>query len=110
RCVVGSVFDQFQANFLRIVHVGWSKKLYVYEENYILVMELLSTSVFMSASKKFTEGKILGSLVSIAIPIIFSNILQSAYQLIDTFWLGRLGANAVAAVSISFPIPFLVLS
>ncbi|HLT07520.1 MAG TPA: MATE family efflux transporter [Cyclobacteriaceae bacterium] len=64
----------------------------------------------MSASKKFTEGKILGSLVSIAIPIIFSNILQSAYQLIDTFWLGRLGANAVAAVSISFPILFLVLS
>lgn len=60
--------------------------------------------------KKFTEGKILGSLVSIALPIIFSNILQSAYQLIDTFWLGRLGANAVASVSLSFPILFLVLS
>src|SRR5690606_21664537 len=43
-------------------------------------------------------------------PIIFANILQSAYQLIDTFWLGRLGANAVAAVSLSFPILFLVLS
>ncbi|MDR7131929.1 putative MATE family efflux protein [Algoriphagus sp. 4150] len=39
-----------------------------------------------------------------------ANILQTAYQLIDTFWLGRLGANAVAAVSISFPILFLVLS
>src|SRR5690606_27240890 len=60
--------------------------------------------------KKFTEGKILSSLVSIALPIIFSNILQSAYQLIDTFWLGRLGANAVASVSLSFPILFLVLS
>src|SRR5690606_16901998 len=32
------------------------------------------------------------------------------YQLIDTFWLGRLGANAVAAVSLSFPLLFLVLS
>src|SRR5690554_7405794 len=32
------------------------------------------------------------------------------YQLIDTFWLGRLGANAVAAVSLSFPILFLILS
>lgn len=63
-----------------------------------------------NSSKKFTEGKILGSLVSIAIPIIFSNILQSGYQLIDTFWLGRLGANAVASVSLSFPILFLVLS
>src|SRR5690554_307043 len=32
------------------------------------------------------------------------------YQLIDTFWLGRLGANEVAAVSLSFPILFLILS
>src|SRR5690606_17600922 len=44
------------------------------------------------------------------LPIIFANILQSAYQLIDTFWLGRLGADAVAAVSLSFPLLFLVLS
>lgn len=57
-----------------------------------------------------TEGSILKSLISVSIPIILANILQTAYQLIDTFWLGRLGANAVAAVSISFPILFLVLS
>lgn len=60
--------------------------------------------------QKLTEGKILNSLVSLAFPIIMANILQTAYQLIDTFWLGRLGANAVAAVSISFPILFLILS
>ncbi|HUH29684.1 MATE family efflux transporter [Gelidibacter sp.] len=59
---------------------------------------------------KFTEGKIISSLLSLALPIIFANILQSAYQLIDTFWLGRLGADAVAAVSLSFPLLFLVLS
>src|SRR5699024_9735581 len=57
-----------------------------------------------------TEGSIFYSLVSLAIPIILANIFQTAYQLIDTFWLGRLGANAVAAVSISFPVLFLVLS
>lgn len=60
--------------------------------------------------QNYTEGKILGSLISIALPIIFTNILQTGYQLIDTFWLGRLGANAVASVSLSFPILFLVLS
>ncbi len=59
---------------------------------------------------KITEGKILSSLITLALPIIFANILQTAYQLIDTFWLGRLGAEAVAAVSLSFPILFLVLS
>jgi putative MATE family efflux protein len=64
----------------------------------------------MAKPKKYTEGKILNSLVSLAFPIIMANVLQTAYQLIDTFWLGRLGANAVAAVSLSFPILFLVLS
>lgn len=64
----------------------------------------------MKKRNKYTEGKIFNSLFSLAVPIIFANILQTAYQLIDTFWLGRLGANAVAAVSISFPILFLVLS
>src|SRR5690554_1488147 len=57
-----------------------------------------------------TEGSIFQSLLNLAIPIILANILQTAYQLIDTFWLGRLGANAVAAVSLSFPILFLILS
>ncbi|TXE07782.1 MATE family efflux transporter [Gelidibacter salicanalis] len=66
----------------------------------------------MSTNKKnkFTEGKLINSLLSLALPIIFANILQSAYQLIDTFWLGRIGADAVAAVSLSFPLLFLVLS
>ena len=64
----------------------------------------------MKKNNKFTEGKILNSLVSLAVPVIAANILQTAYQLIDTFWLGRLSANAVAAVSISFPLLFLVLS
>lgn len=44
------------------------------------------------------------------IPYNFGHVLQSAYQLIDTFWLGRLGAEAVAAVSLSFPVFFLILS
>ncbi|WP_424493810.1 MATE family efflux transporter [Salinimicrobium sp. GXAS 041] len=64
----------------------------------------------MKKPNKYTEGKIFNSLFSLAVPIIFANILQTAYQLIDTFWLGRLGANAVAAVSLSFPVLFLVLS
>ena len=64
----------------------------------------------MRKEKNLTEGSILRSLVTLAWPIIMANILQTMYQLIDTFWLGRLGANAVASVSLSFPILFLVLS
>ncbi len=57
-----------------------------------------------------TEGSILKSLFNLALPIIGANILQTVYQLTDTFWVGRLGTKAVAAVSLSFPLLFLVIS
>ncbi len=60
--------------------------------------------------KDLTQGGIAKALFALAIPIIFANILQTAYQLTDTFWVGRLGAEAVAAVSLSFPIIFLIIS
>ncbi len=64
----------------------------------------------MKEINKLTEGSILKSLITLAIPIIFANILQTAYQLTDTFWVGKLGPSAVASVSISFPIMFLFIS
>ncbi len=57
-----------------------------------------------------TEGSILRALVRLSIPIVFANILQTAYQITDTFWVGRLSAEAVAAVSLSFPINFLMIA
>lgn len=62
------------------------------------------------AKSRLTEGSITRSLIRLSVPIVFANILQTAYQLIDTFWVGRLGAEAVAAVSLSFPIIFLLIS
>lgn len=60
--------------------------------------------------RKLTEGPVVPALIAISLPIMFSNMLQTAYQLIDTFWVGRLGSDAVAAVSFSFPIVFLLIS
>src|SRR5579884_937504 len=56
------------------------------------------------------EGPILRSLLALAIPIVLANILQAAYQLIDAFWVGRLGGAAVAAVSVSTPVMFLTIA
>jgi putative MATE family efflux protein len=56
------------------------------------------------------EGPIVPSLLKLAVPIVLANVLQSTYQLTDAFWVGRLGGAAVAAVSVSFPIIFLLIS
>jgi len=37
-------------------------------------------------------------------------LLQTAYQVVDTFWVGRLSAKAVAAVSFCFPVSFLMIA
>jgi putative MATE family efflux protein len=60
--------------------------------------------------KLFLKGPIGKALVRLAIPITLGNLLQTGYQLTDAFWVGRLGAAAVAAVSVSFPLMFLVIA
>ena len=57
-----------------------------------------------------TEGSIVKALVRLSIPIVLSSVLQTMYQIIDTFWVGRLSADAVAAVSLTFPINFLLIA
>ena len=60
--------------------------------------------------KDLTEGSIIKSLISLSIPLILMNILQTLYQITDAFWVGQLGTDAVAAVSLTFPILFFVIS
>jgi putative MATE family efflux protein len=60
--------------------------------------------------QQLLEGPILKSLLALAVPIATANVLQAAYQVIDAFWVGRLGGSAVAAVSISTPVMFLTIA
>jgi len=57
-----------------------------------------------------TEESILKSLLTLALPIILANVFQAAYQLTDSFWVGRLGEKAIASVAISMPVLFLLTS
>ncbi|MCA9352030.1 MATE family efflux transporter [Patescibacteria group bacterium] len=63
-----------------------------------------------SRTTQLLEGSIIRSLLTLALPIVLTNLLQSGYQLTDAFWVGRLGGEAVAAVSVSFPIIFLMIA
>ena len=45
----------------------------------------------------------------LALPMIISHLLQASYNLIDMIWVGRLGADALAAVSMSGTILMIVM-
>lgn len=51
----------------------------------------------MSSIVNLTEGKIRGTLVKLALPIMGTGFIQMAYNLTDIAWLGRLSTEAVAA-------------
>ncbi len=56
------------------------------------------------------EGPLFPAIVKLAIPLVLANLMQTAYNIIDTYWVGRLGEEAIAAVSLAFPVIFLIIS
>lgn len=56
------------------------------------------------------NGPIASTIFKLAWPIMIGNTMQVVYNLADTFWLGKLGAEAVAALSVGFPLIFLMVS
>jgi putative MATE family efflux protein len=57
-----------------------------------------------------TEGSLLRPLFDLAWPIVVIQLLQVTYNVVDTLYLGRLSADAVAAISLAFPLIFLLIS
>lgn len=48
----------------------------------------------------------LGTLLRLSVPIMLANLLQTFYNLVDAWYLGRVGAAAVSAPAIAFSVIF----
>ncbi|MDP8236879.1 MAG: MATE family efflux transporter [Candidatus Erginobacter occultus] len=55
----------------------------------------------MSPPRDLTEGSITRAIAHLGVPLIATSLLQSAFNLIDMFFVGRLGPAALAAVTLS---------
>jgi len=64
----------------------------------------------LKRTKQIIKLPIFKTLIKLAFPIVLANLFQAMYQLTDSFWVGRLGGSALAAVSICSPIIFLTVS
>ena len=68
-------------------------------------------SLFKGQSElELTEGGIGWPLFYLSLPIVITNLLQTAYNLADTFWLGNYSTDALAAITFAFPMVFLLIS
>ncbi len=61
-------------------------------------------------SAKLTTGPVLGTLLSLALPMMVGIVGMVAFNLVDTFFVGRLGTLQLAAMSFTFPVVLVVSS
>ncbi len=59
--------------------------------------------------KPETNRELYRALVTLAVPIMLNNLLQMLYNLVDAWFLGRIGAAAVSAPTISFSLIFFLV-
>lgn len=65
--------------------------------------------------KKFNRdlilnGNMLQAILSIAIPVVINSFLQTMYNLTDTYWLGKIGTEQLAAINLVTPVQNIILN
>lgn len=64
----------------------------------------------MSEYKDFTQGSILNHIWALSFPTMIAFALQTSFNIVDTIFVGRLGADAIASISIVFPVILLMIA
>ena len=92
----------------------FSRRIVTISIIYLYILSLYSEPMAQALKNDILEGPIIKTLFVLGWPIMVTNLLHTMYNLVDTFWLGKLvppeGTFAVAALQISWPIIFLLIS
>ena len=57
-----------------------------------------------------TQGKIINLFKNVAIPASIGTFFQTLYNIVDTFFAGKISAESLSALAKSFPLYFLIVA
>lgn len=57
-----------------------------------------------------TNGGITSNLLKASIPLIIAMIVETGYNIVDMIFVGRIGPEAIAGVTLAFPVVFFMIS
>ena len=60
--------------------------------------------------KLILHGSIGKAILALAVPVVINSFLQTMYNLTDTYWLGQLGTNELAAINLVSPLQQIVVN
>lgn len=63
-----------------------------------------------SRGRNLTEGPVGATLLRLTGPMVLGLASVMLFNIVDTIWVGRLGADALAAMTFTFPVAFFVMS
>ncbi len=64
----------------------------------------------MAEEIKLESDNILSLLIRLSIPGIVSMFVQALYNVVDSIWIGRLSKEALAALSLAFPVQLILIA
>lgn len=56
------------------------------------------------------SGNLMTAILTLCIPIVINSLIQSMYNLTDTFWLGKIGTDPMAAITLVTPVQNIVVN
>lgn len=60
--------------------------------------------------KLILQGSMGKAILALAVPVVINSFLQTMYNLTDTYWLGQLGTNELAAINLVSPLQQIVVN
>jgi putative MATE family efflux protein len=56
------------------------------------------------------EGNLFQAILTLAVPVMINSFIQSMYNLTDTFWLGKIGTDSQAAITLVSPVQNILIN